>query len=161
MIVQIATFQECSQESCTFLIFFPLLLHYLLITTLLVSTSFSTFLCVITSPSYISILQPNVLITSNLLTWIRQLLLGRHICNCRIRTFNCLTFLSYPVYIYHITRRSPGPVPFSNTHKPCTRTGPSPAVPQQKWHFTKAKTQRASRNAIISELSMKQQNTNH
>lgn len=169
MILQVATLQECSWGGGggrglyvpDFFFFSLLSLHYLFVTVLLVSSSFSIFLGVITPTSNISILQPNVLITSNLLTWTLQLLLGSYISNCRIRAFNWISFLSYPVYIYHVTRRNPGTVPFYNTCKPCTWKGPWPVVSQQKWYYMKVKTQWASCNAIISELSVKQHNTNH
>jgi len=41
------------------------------------------------------------------------------------------------------------------TQEPCTREGPSPAVPRQPWHLTKAGTQRAPRSAMTAEPGVK------
>lgn len=42
-----------------------------------------------------------------------------------------------------------------------TWTGLRRVVPQQTWCYTKVKAPRARREVVISELSVKQQNTNH
>lgn len=152
MILQIAKFLECSWGSVFFCLFFCLFGWFWLVGLLV---------CLFSSPFVLSIdcyfasqqqllhipwcfnahrihfhTTPSVLMTCNLLPWTLQLLLDRYISNCRIVAFNFFSFLSYPLCIYHITRYSPGTVPFHSTHKPCTCKGQGPVVPQRKWFCT-------------------------